>query len=78
MHRANARLVIVFCAGVLSGAALLTRADTRAPIREPECGTASGAYLRTTYFGLGAEGDGERARMAAFRPRRGDAAFHRG
>ena len=54
MQRANARLVVVFCAGVLSGTAFLTRADTRAPIREAECGTASGAQLRTTlYFGLG-------------------------
>jgi hypothetical protein len=50
----NGRLVVVFCAGVLSGTTFLTRADTRAPIREPECGTASGAQLRTTlYFGLG-------------------------
>ena len=50
----NGRLVVVFCAGVLSGTTFSTRADTRAPIREPECGTASGAQLRTTlYFGLG-------------------------
>jgi hypothetical protein len=54
MHRLNVRLAVVFCAGMLSGAALLTRADTRAPFREPECATASGAQLRTTlYFGLG-------------------------
>ena len=54
MQRDNARLVAVFCAGVLSGTTFFTRADTRAPIREPECGTASGAQLRTTlYFGLG-------------------------
>ena len=54
MHRANTRLVIVFCAGMLAGTTLFTRADVRSPIREPECGSASGAQLRTTlYFGLG-------------------------
>jgi hypothetical protein len=54
MFRENARLVMVFGAGMLSGAALPTRADARSPIREPECGSASGAQLRTTlYFGLG-------------------------
>jgi hypothetical protein len=54
MRRANAYLVVVFCAGVLSGTTFFTRADVGAPVREPECGTASGAQLRTTlYFGLG-------------------------
>jgi hypothetical protein len=54
MHRANARLVIVFCGGMLAGTTLLSRADVRSPIREQECGSASGAQLRTTlYFGLG-------------------------
>ena len=54
MHRVKVRLAVVFCAGMVSGAALLTRADTRGPMRELECGSASGTQLRTTlYFGLG-------------------------
>src|SRR5690242_8475365 len=54
MQRANAYLVVAFCAGMLSGTTLLTRADVGAPVREPECGAASGTQLRTTlYFGLG-------------------------
>ena len=54
MRGVNARLVAAFGAGLLSGMALLTRGDTAVPAREPSCGTASTAQVRTTlYFGLG-------------------------
>lgn len=54
MLRVNGGAVVAFCAGMLAGTTFLTRADSPIPIREPECGTASGSQLRTTlYFGLG-------------------------
>ena len=54
MRPVNGGLVVAFCAGMLAGTTLLTRADSPIPVREPECATASGAQLRTTlYFGLG-------------------------
>jgi uncharacterized protein DUF3574 len=54
MRVLNAGLVSAFTVGLFSGMALLTRGDVKPVARDPECGTASSAQLRTTlYFGLG-------------------------
>lgn len=57
MRVRNAGLVSAFTVGMFSGMALLTRGDVPPGAREardPQCGAASAAQLRTTlYFGLG-------------------------
>jgi hypothetical protein len=43
-----------FAVGLLSGITLLARGDSPQPLKDPLCGAASSAQLRTTlYFGLG-------------------------
>src|SRR5262245_41729241 len=54
MRVLNAGLVGAFSVGLFSGMTLLTRGDSAQAARDPQCGAASSAQLRTTlYFGLG-------------------------